>query len=728
MTTQPGGIQPAKSSGLRRGAGGLSPRTATRLAWSACGLSITLTALSLLLLTLNLSYPGIRVFDAWSEYAVSATTFSVVGAIIASRCPTIPIGWIFCGIGIIGGVRHLSAQYATYTLLALPGSLPAGEALAWAASWLWVFYLGLFVFLGLLFPDGRLPSGRWRWVAWASAAVVLMGATSVAFSPGPVHSLDPKIQNPLGMVGAYSTVRAVLTLLYVLGLAMAISLFVRLRHAKGVERQQLKWFAYTVAVAISGAIPKFVVFPVTGVPAAWVSWVSSVLTMVGLVGIPIAIGIAIFKYRLYDIDLIINRTLVYVALSAIVVGIYMLVVAGLGTLFVGGLGTLLQGTSYSLTISLFATGLVSILFHPLRNRLQRGVNHLMYGERTEPYEVLSRLRRRLEATLVPDAVLTTIVETIAQALKLPYAAILLKQGDGFVAAAEYGTLVGEVTTLPLVHRREPVGLLVVAPRTPGEVFEPSDKRLLEDLAWQAGSAAQAVRLTADLKRSRERLVTAREEERRRLRRDLHDGLGPMLGSLTLGLDVARRTLPKGASTTEELLAELKAQTQEAVSDIRRLAHGLRPPALDDLGLVPAIRQQAAKHGRLRDDPSASMEGKGNEGGVSFLVDAEKNLPPLPAAVEVACYRITQEAITNVSRHARAGFCRIRLAVDVARDALVLEIADDGVGIPNDRHAGVGMNSMRERAEELDGTFVAERNPEEGGTRVLASLPLSAKEE
>jgi signal transduction histidine kinase len=250
-------------------------------------------------------------------------------------------------------------------------------------------------------------------------------------------------------------------------------------------------------------------------------------------------------------------------------------------------------------------------------------------------------------------------------------------------------------------------------------------RLLEDLARQVEVAVHAVSLTADLQRSRERLVSTREEERRRLRRDLHDGLGPTLGALTLGLDTARLALTQDdAKAVDALLLELKCQTQDAVSDVRRLVYGLRPPALDDLGLVPAIRQQATNHGTLAEEvPNGEASWRPNgDNGLVFSVEVLDDPPPLPAAVEVACYRIAQEAITNASRHSGAKSCRLSLSLERTDSTLRLEIADDGTGIPDDRSAGVGMSSMRERAEELGGTLTVGALPE-GGTRVLATLPL-----
>ena len=416
-----------------------------------------------------------------------------------------------------------------------------------------------------------------------------------------------------------------------------------------------------------------------------------------LLFVPVFTYIAILRYRLYDIDVVINRTLVYGALSACVVGIYVLAVVALGALFQA------QG---NLAVSLLATGLVAVLFQPLRSRLQRGVNRLMYGERDDPYAVISRLGRRLEATLAPETVLPTLVETIAQALKLPYAAILLKEGEGFRTAAAYGSPRGEPETLPLVYQREEIGRLVLSPRAPGEGFSDADRSLLEDLARQAEVAVHAVRLTSDLQHSRERLVTTREEERRRLRRDLHDGLGAQLAGLNVQAGALRRLIPRDPDAADELVVELREELRSAIADIRRLVYDLRPPALDDLGLVEALRRLAERYGSEDEQLRVSVE-------------APEDLPNLPAAVEVAVYRITQEALTNVARHARAKSCVVRLAVN---EDVALEIVDDGVGIPAERSAGVGLSSMRERASELGGSCVVEAAPK-GGTRVLVRLPL-----
>ena len=718
-----------------------SVRAARRLAWSLWAASVALVALALLLESLAFhALLAISLVDGFHVLAVPIGLLSLVyptmGALIASRLPRNPIGWIFCVVGLLYGMRRSVEAYADY-------SVYGNFALPWGSSWL--SYLDHFVasldfegralagvFLMLLFPTGRLPSRWWRIVAW----VALCGAALTLLSDalGPEGNLSFGI---VGVIGGVITTYELFAALYCLGMtlllagtiAALLSLAGRLRRSRGDERQQLKWFLYAAvpaAIGLSVAIVEYVVarfttdllFITVHLLPLWFLNFADVdyLSIVALLALPVCTYIAILRYRLYDIDRLVNRTLVYGALTACVVGIYVLAVGGLGVLF--------QARG-NLAVSLLATGLVAILFQPLRGRLQRGVNRLMYGERDDPYEVTSRLGKRLEATLAPEAVLPTIAETIAQALKLPYAAILLKEGDGFRTAAAYGSPTEEPEALPLVYQREEIGRLIFAPRAPGEEFSAADRRLLEDLARQAEVAVHAVRLTTDLQRSREQLVAGREEERRRLRRDLHDGLGPTLASFALKLDAARKQVRRKPEDAEAMLSRLKDQTQDTVGDVRRLVYGLRPPALDDLGLLAAVRQQAEGHSFIFDGFPAD-EGIG-ESRVAFSLEAPEDLLPLPAAVEVAIYRIVQEAMTNVARHAYARNCRVRLSVDRAGGVLELEARDDGVGMPEGRRAGVGLSSMRERAEELGGTLVVEPGPE-GGTRVLARLPVPVMED
>jgi len=292
-----------------------------------------------------------------------------------------------------------------------------------------------------------------------------------------------------------------------------------------------------------------------------------------------------------------------------------------------------------------------------------------------------------------------------------------------MVVAASGAPVADLLRLPLAYQGEVIGQLLLAPRAQGEAFSPADRRLLDDLARQAGIAVHAVRLTADLQRSRQRLVNAREEERRRLRRDLHDGLGATLAALNLQAGTIRNLISRDPAAADALVGELRAEIRAAIADIRRLVYDLRPPALDELGLVGAIRARAAQcYASAANDAEGGAE-TAQDNRLQVLVDAPEQLPPLPAAVEVAAYRIVLEALTNVVRHARARTCLIRLDVS---EGLRLEIADDGIGLPTEGGAGVGLRSMHERAAELGGTCVIETKPQ-GGTQVLVRLPLPPTE-
>ncbi len=542
----------------------------------------------------------------------------------------------------------------------------------------------------LLFPGGWLVP---RWMRLI--LLLLIVETFLDDFPSPSSPFDANWPGWLHL----------LMTLIIYGAILYSQIYRYRRVSTPVQRQQTKWVILGVTVAIGVVIG---ILAITYLISSNVNsnsfgaLIFSIIWPAALLLIPLSIGFSILRYRLYDIDLLLNRTLVYGLLTACVISLYILVVVLLGTLFQ------VQG---NFLISLVATGLIAVLFQPLRQRLQHVVNRVMYGERDDPYRVLSRLGQRLETTVAPEAILSTIVETVAQALKLPYVAITLQQDGELTVAASYGARAGgEELHLPLAYQTEQVGELVLAPRAPGEAFSVADRRLLEDLARQVDISAHAVRLTADLKRltqdlqqARERLVSAREEERRRLRRDLHDGLGPQLSSQTLLLTSAQMLLRQDPDEAEAILKSAVTQSQQAISDIRRLAYALRPPALDALGLVMAIQEQLTQN---------------RASGIAFSFDAPEQLPPLPAAVEVACYRIVQEAIINVVRHAHARNCAVHLKCD---KQLTIEVIDDGQGLSPAYRCGVGLTSMRERAEELGGSWQIEPGPD-GGTGVQAELP------
>ena len=661
------------------------------LVWLLAGVTITLAAISAGLALAN----G---FDLQSvDYMLFVVASATVGGLISAHQPRHLVGWLLAVGAACFALMEFSGQYAVYGLVTEPGSLPLVRAIAWPQTWLWAPASALiFLLLPLYFPNGRLHSARWRYVAAAVVVATLFASIVASMLPGDqsiqVRTEQGIVENPLGVQALADAATVLNTVMPLAGFSLLLSVvagvIVRYRASSGAEPRQIKWLTFAIASMPVIILLDRLINPVQ-VPA-----------VLSLMSIPVAIGIAVLRYDLYDIDLIINRALVYGALTAIVIGVYVLIVGYVGSRVV---------SEDNLLLSVAATGIVAVLFQPVRERVQRAVNRLMYGERDEPYAVITRLGQRIEDTLTPDAVLSAIVETVAQALKVPYAAIALSDQSPAIAAAT-GNPVGAPVHLPLVYRNEPVGELILAPRRPGESFSAADRRLLDDLTRQAGIAAHAVRLSTELQHSRERLVTAREEERRRLRRDLHDGLGPALASMTLQAEAARDLLSANPQYADELLTDLTAGLQEATADIRRLVYGLRPPALDDLGLLPALRNHAARFGPQ---------------GPAVEIIADELFPSLPAAVEVAAYRIVQEALTNVMHHAQATRCTV--SIRVTPDHLILDITDNGVGLSANREGGVGLRSMRERAEELGGSCTIEALPA-GGTCVAATLPLYLEEQ
>jgi signal transduction histidine kinase len=565
------------------------------------------------------------------------------------------------------------------------------DVLAWAS-------LGFFL---SLFPDGRFVPSFLRWFAALNVAYQV-------FWLFPDHSsVFPPNWPPLLLIPLQ------LSLLVVYLCAQIYRYF---RVSGPVQRQQTKWLLLglivagctlpflTGSISPGGTLPD--VFGVLGIPALRVVWLS----------IPLSIGVALLRYRLWDIDLIINRTLIYGILTASVIGIYILVV--------GMLGTLLQAQG-NIVIELVATGVVAVVFQPLRNGLQRGINRLMFGERDDPYRVVSHLGQRLEATLAPGEVFPAIVETVAHSLKLPAVAIRLKQDDTLTTVACYGRPREPLLHLPLIYQADMLGELVLAPRTAHESFMGSERHLLNELTRQAGIAVHTVLLTADLERSRQHIVAAREEARRRLGSDLHDGLGHTLAGLLRTVDTASHLLEVDPATAKLLLSEMKQHTKSAIEDVRRLAHSLHPPELELLGLCQALRERVQQY----QQPNAD--------GLHVYLESPPTLPPLPIAVEAATYYIALEALNNVERHARAQQCHLRINLIASNDdtlnllpgvwnasVLELEICDDGRGLPEEaqeKGTGLGFASMVERATELGGTCLIEQVAS-GGTRVQVRLP------
>jgi MFS family permease len=373
-------------------------------------ISLALAALSLFLLVLNSHYPDVPIYPYWAENLLFAVGFSTVGAVIASRSSSKnPIGWLFCAIGLSFGVIHFSAEYAIYALLVQPGTLVGGEAAAWILTWGWVLAVGLIVFLALLFPDGRLPSRRWRWFAWLSLLLIFMGAIWGAFTSGLILSLG-RINNPLGVEGLPNVWKLTQTLMLTLIFVAAASLFVRLRRARGVERQQIKWFTYTGVVASSAALLTYTISEALG--ALWLKGVGYVVMQVALIGMPISMGIAILRYRLYNIDLLINRTLVYGALTALLVAVYFGGVTATQAIF-----RTLTGQEEQPQLGVVVSTLViAALFTPLRQRIQSFIDRRFYRRKYDAAKTLeafgSRLRDETDLERIAEDLGEVVDETM----------------------------------------------------------------------------------------------------------------------------------------------------------------------------------------------------------------------------------------------------------------------------------------------------------------------------
>ena len=609
-----------------------------------------------------------------------------LGALILSRLPRHPIGWVFMGCGLASA---LTLAVYPYAHAGLPRGLPGALAAAWVSEWIWGLGLIPLVTIGvLLFPDGRPPTPRWRWLLVSDVTAVVLVFLANAFHPGTLQN-HPAATNPLGLP-LPDVVFAVLTAagmaLFLVGfVGGALSAMVRWRRAHGPERAQLAWFAFAVAtLAVAFFVP-------------WPARFNTVIVLVAVPLLPLSVAAAILRGHLYGIEVVVRRSLIYATMTVVLLVGYAVTVAALGTLLRGRAGGV---------PALVATALVAIAFAPVRHRAQRGVDRLLYGERRDPYAVLSGVGRRLEQPVDdPESVLADMAAAVAESLRLPFVRIEMA-GDGPAPVAEVGTEVPDVHEVPLTFRGEVVGRLLAAPRSPHDPFRPADLRVLDDLGRQIGVAVHATRLAHDLQRSREGLVAMREEERRRIRRDLHDGLGPALAGVALGLDAVQRLARPGAEDAAELADQLKIEVQQSLADVRRLVEDLRPPDLDQLGLVGALRHQAGKV--TERDPGLEVEVAGD------------GLPQLPAAVEVAAYRIATEALSNAVRH--SGATRSGVAMAVVDGRLRLTVTDDGCGVGEQPGSGVGLTAMAERAAELGGTCVVLPGAE-GGTSVVAELPL-----
>jgi signal transduction histidine kinase len=623
----------------------------------------------------------------WLDYLA----ITVVGVVVALARPMNPVGWLMLGAGELSMVGDAALALANHDLLygghirgaslfAVTGG--CARTVGWYLATVWV---------PLFFPDGRRPSGRWRVLIPLGAAGIVTGVLGCMFATHAQLDELPNWQNPLSSHGLNSVADPLSGVSLLLNVTATICAVVRLasrwRHGDPLLRQQIGLFA---AVAV---LPIFaVILGVSGVTGAG-------LFAVTLLPLPIGIGFAVLARGLYDLATATNRTLVWLTLSATIVGIYALVIVGVS----GVLHT--HGASW---LPWVAAAVVAISFAPLRDALQRGVNRLTFGRWDDPYQVLAALGQHLEASADVDRLLADVTTELESTLGLRQVAILDDQDTVLVGGAA-----NALPDKPLDRRTvEQVPLVAYGRRlgtlrfTAAVALRTSERRVLDDLAGHLAGLLHARALTRDLQGARERLVLAREEERRRLRRDLHDGLGPALAGQVLRLDLASRRLPAGSAARHEL-ESLRDEAQGTVAEVRRVVEGLRPPALDEVGLGPAVTQLVR-----RLTTTAGLVG---------TVEVA-DLPPLSAAVEVATYRIVAEAVTNVVRHSDARRCEVWLRIEdgPGLGLLAISVRDDGTGLADGEYGGHGLDTMRERAEELGGRLSV---TSAAGTTACAWLPI-----
>lgn len=670
---------------------GVLPLRRDVLAWVVAGSAIAVGVGAQALVWLDGTDALLRIVGGFVALVVP---FAVIGGLLASRLTDNRIGWLFLALASLAAGAQFADAYATRGLVTAPGTLPGARELALVAdlTW-WVPLVVLLTWVVLLFPDGRPPAPAWRLVSWAAGASLLVVLSTLAVAGWPTRGATFTHVDDTGLPGWAALVAGGGGLALIASmLASLTSLGVRFRHARGVERAQLRWFLVGSVLAALGVAALMLAGPF-GVIGG----------LVGIAALPTAAATAILRYRLYSLDLLVNRSLVWSILTALVVAAY-LAVAGSVALLVG------QRAS-SAWVAVVTAVVVTASFGPVRGRVQLAVNRLTFGDQADPYRVLAGLTRRLESATATRDVLAEAVTDIARSLRWPYVAVHQSTGGrpGQLLAATGEPSAGHV--LELRHGGRVVGELTVGGRGPGAQLAERDRTLLADVANQLALLVHATSLSSELERAHRRLLDTREVERRRLRDDLHDGLGPSLAAIAAGIEAARYELdeprPFGEEVTD-LLDRTLREVDHAIASTRAIVRGLRPPLLDELGLAEALRERCARPGPTR-----------------FDVDvAAAELDTLPAAIEVAVLHVVEEAVTNVVRHANARHGVVQLSLgDRDGPALRIAIADDGCGLPAAGfEPGVGLHSMRRRVAELGGHLDVQ-SPPGGGTRVVAWLPV-----
>jgi len=658
-----------------------------------------------------------RALDAM--LAVTSLSYSLIGLLIVIRRPANLVGWVLLASGLTLQMGFFAYWYAVYGLLVRPGTLPFSELMAWTVQWTLIVGLGMtFSLLFLVFPNGRLPSARWRPLAWFVAFAIVFTGITWATVPGPLDRFEV-VTNPVG-IAAVGRLNGLGWLLTVLAVAIsAISLIVRYLRSARVERRQIQWFA--LAAALMGFA--LVTTTITDVEErGFVGVIVDLLIPIALVALAVAAYVAIFKHDLYDIDVVISKTVTYAALALSITAVYVTIVVGVGTL-VG------SGDEPNLVLAIGATALVALLFEPMRSRLQHWANRLVYGERATPYEVLARFSQRAAAAEGDTEMLERIPRLIVDGTGASEATLWTANGENLRPAAwwpeqEHGgdavLVVGDGRwsdpeadySLAVEHDGELLGgLSLVASR--GGSITPTEQELVQNLAGGLGLALRNARLTDDLRHqvnqlaaSRERILAAADEARRDLERDLDMGPQQELVAVKVKLGVVKSLAETAEATqTAQVLDQLEDEIGKAIESVRDFARGVYPPLLEADGLPAAVSAEADK---------AAMPVRVEAGGVERY----------PREVETAVFFAILEALQNTAKYANADLATVKLSAQ--GDRLNFEVSDNGRGFePAAVVDGTGIHSMTDRLDAAGGLLTIVSAPGRG-TTVRGSVPATAR--
>lgn len=657
-----------------------------RVAWSLAAGSIAVALGSVPFIYANGLLGAALLSDHLLTPLVVAVAFALVGGILAASGRGGAVGWVCLAVAVCQAGSLLASQVGRYGVLTNPSRVPGAAGLVWIDSWLWFVGIGLSItVLVNVFPG--TPSGLLR------RTLSGLGIVGIAlFCVAAAIDAWPRRGRAL-LVAPQDTDFALfevigLGLVIVGAVGSAILLVVRMRRSTGRERHQLQLVAFAGAVAVG----------ILGAGTMSLDSWGAISELVALPLLPAAIGVSVVRRRLYDLEPIVSRSVVYAVLTAAVGLAYGIVVAATSIAF---------GTDGHLLGVVAASAAIAVGFGALRTKVEHIVERRLFGLRRDPGGALAVLADRLASVGNLRQVMSAVVDTVGEALKLSYVHLEV-DGPGRPNAVAVGRPISTTAVVELIDQGQSIGRLTIGIRD-GHVDRESH-RAIAQLAGSVAASLHAAQLTEELQRARERLVAALEEERRRVRRDLHDGLGPALAGILFQLEALTNVVDPEPGPAWPLLHDLRSEVRTLVDDTRRIVHGMRPPALDEYGLAEALRRHAAR-----------LSGGANAHGMVLEVEGPADLGKLPAAVEVAAFRIVTEATTNVINHAHASRCTVRLG---RSDVLHLEVIDDGVGVDPGTASGIGLRSMHERAAEVGGWLQINVGVD-GGTAVVAALPLEA---